>query len=100
MNNLREKTARILLQGIYRMTLPLLLAALVVVFPGLFLPHAAATEYEQVPALIDLRTTFSDGAYDPETLVQMAVNKGFRVIFLNDHDRVVMEYGLPPFRNI
>jgi hypothetical protein len=63
-----------------------------------FVPPAVA--YEQIPALMDLRTTFSDGAYDPETLVQMAVNKGFSVIFLNDHDRVVMEYGLPPFRNI
>ncbi|MBU1149993.1 MAG: hypothetical protein KJ800_03470 [Proteobacteria bacterium] len=61
---------------------------------------SSAMAYEQAPALMDLRTTFSDGAYDPETLVQMAVEKGFRVIFLNDHDRVVMEYGLPPFRNI
>src|SRR3990170_8595384 len=63
-------------------------------------PVSSAMSYEQAPALMDLRTTFSDGAYDPETLVQMAVKKGFRVIFLNDHDRVAMEYGLPPFRNI
>jgi hypothetical protein len=63
-----------------------------------FVPPAEA--YEQAPALMDLRTTFSDGDYDPQSLVQMAVNKGFSVIFLNDHDRVVMEYGLPPFRNI
>ncbi|MDA8125063.1 MAG: hypothetical protein M0009_07760 [Deltaproteobacteria bacterium] len=56
--------------------------------------------YEQVPALIDLRTTFSDGAYDPETLVQLAVQKGFSVLCLNDHDRMVMEYGLPPFRQL
>lgn len=66
---------------------------------GLFCtPQAAAAE--QVPALIDLRTTFSDGAYDPETLVKMALKKGIRVIFLNDHDRMAIEYGLPPFRNI
>lgn len=63
-----------------------------------FVPSVIA--YKRVPALLDLRTTFSDGAYDPETLVQMAIEKGFRVIFLNDHDRLVMEYGLPPFRNI
>jgi len=65
---------------------------------GLVVPAVSA--YEQVPALIDLRTTYSDGVYDPETLVRMAVEKGFGVICLNDHDRVVMEYGLPPFRNI
>ncbi|MBN2438712.1 MAG: hypothetical protein JXL20_08940 [Deltaproteobacteria bacterium] len=56
--------------------------------------------YEQVPALMDLRTTFSDGDYDPEALVQMALRKGFSIVFLNDHDRMVMEYGFPPFRNI
>ena len=76
----------------------LILLALVVV-TGIFFV-APASAYEQVPALMDLRTTFSDGAYDPETLVKMAVKKGFRVIFLNDHDRMVIEYGLPPFRNI
>lgn len=64
----------------------------------LFAPPVIA--HEQVPALMDLRTTFSDGAYAPETLVKMAVKKGFRVIFINDHDRMVMEYGLPPFRNL
>jgi hypothetical protein len=63
-----------------------------------FVPPVMA--YEEAPALIDLRTTFSDGDYDPETLVQMAARKGFSIVFLNDHDRVVMEYGLPPFRNI
>ncbi len=77
---------------------PLLLVALFAAMLCFFTPPAVAIE--QVPALIDLRTTFSDGAYDPEALVQMAVNKGFKVIFFNDHDRVVMEYGLPPFRNI
>jgi len=56
--------------------------------------------YEATPALIDLRTTFSDGAYDPETLVAIAAGKGFRVLIFTDHDRMAMEYGLPPFRNI
>jgi hypothetical protein len=56
--------------------------------------------YEAVPALIDLRSTYSDGAYDPEALVEMAANRGIRAVFLNDHDRMVMEYGLPPFRNL
>jgi len=56
--------------------------------------------YEPAAALIDLRTTFSDGVYDPEGLVQTASRKGFKVVIFNDHDRVVMEYGLPPFRNV
>ena len=57
-------------------------------------------DYRQVAGLIDLRSTFSDGTYDIETLVRMAKERGFEVLVINDHDRVVMEYGLPPFRNI
>lgn len=64
------------------------------------LKQPSGRAYEPVAALIDLRTTFSDGIYDPEALVQMASGKGFKVVIVNDHDRVVMEYGLPPFRNI
>jgi len=57
-------------------------------------------DYQQVAGLIDLRSTFSDGTYDVETLVRMAKGRGFEVLVINDHDRVAMEYGLPPFRNI
>lgn len=56
--------------------------------------------YTRTPALIDLRTTYSDGDHDPETLAGIAAGKGFRVLIYNDHDRMVLEYGLPPFRNI
>ncbi len=90
-----QTAAATILPGIHRIIILLNLFLALGVF---FVPPAVA--YEQVPALIDLRTTFSDGVYDPETLVNMAVQKGFNVVILNDHDRVAMEYGLPPFRNI
>ncbi|MDO8804325.1 MAG: hypothetical protein Q7R35_07835 [Elusimicrobiota bacterium] len=61
---------------------------------------AAPAEYEQTAGLIDVRSTFSDGAYEIETLAKMAADRGFGILFLNDHDRLVMEYGLPPARNI
>lgn len=57
-------------------------------------------DYRQIAGLIDLRSTFSDGAYEIETLAKMAKERGFEILVINDHDRVVMEYGLPPFRNI
>jgi len=67
----------------------------------LFLPVIAhGVPYQQVAGLIDLRSTFSDGAYDIETLVKMAKDRGFEALVINDHDRLVMEYGVPPFRNI
>jgi hypothetical protein len=49
---------------------------------------------------MDLRTTFSDGNYNIEELVLMAKKRGFDVVFINDHDRMAMEYGIPPFRNL
>ena len=59
-----------------------------------------ASDYQQIAGLIDLRTTFSDGELDPESLVKLAQERGFTVVFFNDHDRLAMEYGLFPFRNI
>jgi hypothetical protein len=61
---------------------------------------AFAAVYEQVPGLMDTRTTFSDGKYSIEELVLLAKQRGFNVLFINDHDRMSMEYGLPPLRSI
>jgi len=54
----------------------------------------------QITGLMDLRTTFSDGDYSINDIVLMAKERGFDVVFINDHDRMVMEYGIFPFRNI
>ncbi len=68
----------------------------------LLIPTAgtARAEYQQVAGLMDLRSTFSDGAYDVNTLAGMAKERGFEVIVINDHDIMTMEYGLPPLRNV
>jgi len=57
-------------------------------------------QYEAVPGLIDLRSTFSDGTHTIEELVKMANSRGFKVLFINDHDRIALSYGIPPFRRI
>ena len=57
-------------------------------------------KYEAIPGLIDLRSTFSDGAHSIEELVKLARSRGFRILFINDHDRVELSYGVPPFRRI
>lgn len=72
----------------------------VMVFFTICVTKSFCAGYQQVSGLIDLRSTFSDGAYDIETLVKMAKDRGFKVLVINDHDRVAMEYGVPPFRNI
>ena len=57
-------------------------------------------EYQQVAGLMDLRSTFSDGVYDVDTLAKMARERGFEVVVVNDHDVMAMEYGIPPLRNV
>ena len=76
------------------------LAIFAIIFFTLWGAESLCADYQQVAGLIDLRTTFSDGSYDLESLVQLAKKRGFSVLFINDHDRMAMEYGLPPFRNI
>jgi hypothetical protein len=71
---------------------PLLLAS-----PG---RAASPEEYVAVPGLMDLRTTFSDGSHSPEDLVALARLRGFRVLFFNDHHRIKLSYGVPPFRSL
>jgi hypothetical protein len=57
-------------------------------------------KYIQVPGLIDVRTDFSDGAHTLEYLIKLAKKRGIDVLFINDHDRKVMEYGIRPLQNI
>jgi hypothetical protein len=59
-----------------------------------------ASDYTQVAGLIDLRTTHSDGELDLESLVILARERGFELLFINDHDRLAMEYGLFPLRHV
>lgn len=74
-------------------------------FLGLFfiifcIKDSLCDDYLQVAGLIDLRTTYSDGAHDLNFLIDLAKKREFEVLFINDHDRMAMEYGIFPFRNI
>ena len=61
---------------------------------------AKAEEYIQVTGLLDIRTDFSDGSHSLGYLIQLAKKRGFCVLFINDHDRKTLEYGIRPFQNI
>jgi len=73
---------------------------LIIFLLGPMVTLEARAEYQQVAGLMDLRSTFSDGAYDVDTLAKMARERGFEVVVINDHDLMAMEYGLPPLRNV
>jgi hypothetical protein len=77
-----------------------LLLLLVPLFFASPVQAASPDEYFPVPGLTDLRTTFSDGAHSPEDLVNVARLRGFRVLFFNDHHRIKLTYGVPPFRGL
>ena len=59
-----------------------------------------ADEFIQLPGIIHVHSTFSSGHYSLEELVEKAKQTGIEVLILTDHDWVVMEYGLFPFRNL
>ena len=61
---------------------------------------AGAEDFNQIPGVIHVHSTFSSGEYSIETLVSKAKEKGIEVLILTDHDLVVMEYGIFPLRNI
>ncbi len=54
----------------------------------------------QLKGVIDIRSHFSDGSYSIEELVKKAAARGISVVVVNDHDSVILSYGLPPFPNI
>ena len=67
---------------------------------GIFCGRASAAEYMQLPGVIHVHSTFSSGRHSMDELVSMAEEKGLEVLILTDHDLVVMEYGIFPFRNL
>jgi hypothetical protein len=61
---------------------------------------ASAEEYMQLSGVIHVHSTFSSGKYSIGELVSRAENKNLEVLIITDHDQVVMQYGLFPFRNL
>jgi len=87
--------------------LPLYVTKITIFHVFLFLAtHSCPARCEQnngyipVAGLFDLRSTFSDGAHSIDDLAEMAQSRGFKCLFINDHDRIALSYGIFPFRNI
>ncbi len=60
----------------------------------------AAKAYIHIPGVVHVHSTFSSGHYTIEELVKKAQKKQIEVLILTDHDLVVMEYGIPLFREL
>ena len=66
----------------------------------LFSKTVLAREYYQLPGVMHVHTTYSSGRYSIQELVAKAREKKLEVLVLSDHDQVIMEYGLFPFRHL
>ncbi len=73
---------------------------LAVLLLSLFSIPCTGADYRQVAGVIDTRTVFSDGELTVDGLVKLARSRGLEAVFFNDHDRLVMEYGLFPLQHI
>ena len=71
-----------------------------IVIIEIFSCRASAGEYMQLPGVMHVHSTFSSGRYSVDELVSKAEEQGLEVLILTDHDQVVMQYGLFPFRNL
>jgi hypothetical protein len=67
---------------------------------ALFAGPVRAGENLQLQAAIHVHSAFSSGRFSISELAAQARDKGLDVLVLTDHDRVAMEYGLPPFRRL
>jgi len=73
-----------------------------IIFTLLFLHplQVSASDHIQMTGVIHVHSTYSSGGETIAELVTKANQAKIGALVLTDHDRVVMEYGFPPFRNI
>ncbi|MCJ7580795.1 MAG: hypothetical protein MUP98_09720 [Candidatus Aminicenantes bacterium] len=67
---------------------------------GIGYTNPYSEDYFLLPGLFDLRTDLSDGVHSLEEIIELAKGRGFNVIFLNEHDLMVLEYGIWPLQSI
>jgi len=61
---------------------------------------AVGSGFIQLRGVVHVHSHFSSGEYSIDQLAEKAKASGLDVVVVTDHDRVVMEYGVFPFRNL
>ena len=67
---------------------------------NLLIEKCYAEQYKLIPGVIHVHSTISNGEKTPEEIVQLAKEKGMKVVIFTDHDTMRWAYGLQPLRNI
>jgi len=73
---------------------------LLLVLLSLIEAAAQTSEYRRFIVGLHFDTSISGGHYTPEKLVQMSQENGLDAIVFCDHDRMQIEYGIQPLRNL
>jgi len=67
---------------------------------NLLIEKCYAEQYTLIPGVIHVHSTISNGEKTPEGIVQLAKEKGIKVIIFTDHDTMRWSYGTPPLRRV
>ena len=59
-----------------------------------------AEDYHSFEGIIQVATNVSDGLYSPSEVVNLAKEKGIKIIFFNDSLFRKVKYGIQPFENL
>ncbi|MBU1087054.1 MAG: hypothetical protein KKD05_05995 [Candidatus Omnitrophica bacterium] len=80
----------------------ILISSLAMLFFMSFVPKSVfcQEQYQQVPALIHISSNISDGRYEPEQIIDIAVKAGFKIIVFTEREVMRWEYGVWPLRRI
>ncbi len=54
----------------------------------------------QLDLVLDVKSKFSDGCLSIQNLAELAQHRGIHGLVIADHERVSLEYGLPPLEHI
>ena len=57
-------------------------------------------KYLPVDLVLDVKSKFSDGCLSVQNLAELAQHRGIEGMVIADHDRISLEYGLPPLERI
>jgi hypothetical protein len=67
---------------------------------NLLIEKCYAEQYKLIPGVIHVHSTISNGEKTPEEIVQLAEEKGMKVVIFTDHDTMRWSYGTPPLKGV
>ena len=99
---IRNRQGRPQRRGILSSKYPIPGTRLILLWAGmiLFLFSPVAWAESQLDLVLDVKSKFSDGCLSIQNMVELAQRRNIQGLVVADHERVSLEYGLPPLERI